>query len=91
MNVNSDFISEKHKRKGCRPLILSALAFIILVYGIIVACMTIPDKDKARENSLKQIKSCSESYNDKHEGDIQKYYNEEACNEMKKQHDTRFK
>ncbi|WP_416414254.1 hypothetical protein [Pantoea sp. App145] len=79
------------KRPGCLLLIFSAIVFIALVYGIIIACMTLPDKVKARENSLLQVNSCKSDGKTEGDDEIQKYYDNESCEEMIKQHTSRFK
>lgn len=80
----------KRGKRGCLLLMLAACVFIAAVYGIMILCMTMQNKSAAKDNSLKQIKACSQA---KGEGEdkIRDYFDNESCTELIKQHAVKFK
>ena len=79
----------KHKR-GCLALLILSAGFITLIYGAIYFAVTTQNKKQAEMNNLKQLSHCQQLVKKNEEGNIQNFYDTEACLEMKKQHDFLF-
>ncbi|OHV12171.1 hypothetical protein BH688_05845 [Kushneria phosphatilytica] len=80
---------QKTSRKGCLGLMLAALAFIVLVYGIIIAYMTTHRTDEQKVNELQSIRQCQQQTRETAD-DAVAHHRRNSCQEMIEQFEAKY-
>ena len=82
--------SVRSGKKGCLLLIMLAVAFIVLVYAVMIFCMTKLQNNDAETNAREEIIQCQKSLTAIDENSVQALSKNESCKEMKKQFISRY-
>jgi uncharacterized membrane protein len=78
------------KRSGCLWLILAGLAFIVLVFGIIIYAITRDQNAAVQVNERNAIRACWVKANDATATPTSRAFATESCKEMEKQYRLKF-
>lgn len=77
--------SDKGNSRGCLGLIVLGLAFIVLVFGIIIYAITREQTADIQANELNAIKACWVKANDPTATPTSRSFATDSCKEMEKQ------
>ncbi|QLF93454.1 hypothetical protein HW090_09690 [Pseudomonas sp. ABC1] len=72
-------------RRGCLGLLLIGLAFIVLVYTVIIYIMTKPQDEVTEANERQAIELCWQRAED-----TERSFTRDSCKEMEKQFKRKF-
>ncbi|TBU96367.1 hypothetical protein [Phytopseudomonas dryadis] len=73
------------KRSGCLWLILLGIAFIVLVFGIIIYSITRDQTAEVQANEVRAIQACWVKANDPSATPTSRAFATDSCKEMEKQ------